>query len=217
MRLQAFKHLQVVGLHPTFVPTHPAKHLAVGSKLQRAVKRKFLFVHPVGDAVDDFVELSVFGDLAFGIVIQQLNKKNVVITHKRNLISVGRPHRSLLLPAVAQSFKSSVGNRIYIIGGTRRTTVDALCLGLYQQTATVGRNQVIIETVNLLAHRVVHIKQHGRLLTRLERALHYFPIFSHARIFVSSVNRIHSTDIACRKSTVSQISESNLFTSLCYH
>ena len=46
-----------------------------------------LFVDPVGDAVDDFVELSVLRHLALGVVVEQFHEEEVVVANEGHLTS----------------------------------------------------------------------------------------------------------------------------------
>ena len=55
-------------LHVRFVKANPSQHLAVSRKVESTIERKFLFIHPVWFAVDDFVTFTILRDLALRIV-----------------------------------------------------------------------------------------------------------------------------------------------------
>lgn len=66
---------------------------------QTAIGGKFLFIDPVGQTVNDFVELAVFRHLHLCIAKEQLNKEEVVAPGKGNDVSIGREKRNLLRTA----------------------------------------------------------------------------------------------------------------------
>ena len=71
------------------VEPDPCEHLAVGAEVESLVELKFLFIHPVGLAVDDLVVLSVFGDLALCVVEEQFDEEDVVVAYKTDDVAVG--------------------------------------------------------------------------------------------------------------------------------
>ena len=48
-------------------------------------------------------------------------------------------------------------------------SIDGLCLGLYQQTLSVGTDYIAVDGIKLDTLGCCHIEEHTRLLTSLER------------------------------------------------
>jgi len=165
------EELQGIGLHPRLVVAQPAEHGAVGGEGEGAIESELLFVHPVGDAIDDVVELAVGGHLALGIVVEQLHKEDVVIAHEGHLPAVGRPHRDLLRAAVGEALEHVAGDVVNIIDCFEGAAIDILRLSLDEHAGTVGREDIAVETVNLVSHGVIDVEEHGHLLAGLERVL----------------------------------------------
>ena len=68
--VQALEQLQRVSPHLSFVVFYPAYHSAVGVEAVRAVGAKLLLVDPVGQAVDNLIELAISGNLALSVVVE---------------------------------------------------------------------------------------------------------------------------------------------------
>ena len=215
MRLVAQR--QRVFLHLALVVAHPYQLLAIGGKHHRVAVTELLFVHPVGNAVDDLVLLAVLRHLHLGIVIQQLHQEDVVVTHKGNLLTVGREQRRLLLAVLRQGHRPVVSDIIYIIGGGERVAIDGLALCLQQDAPAVRTHDEALQPVYLVALRRLGIKQRLRHLARLERALHNALVavaHLHKRLAVShwlhSIHRLR-TEHAARQVLQFQ------FLSICRH
>ena len=67
--LQALEHRHREFLYVLLVVAHPNQLLAVGSKHHRTRKTELLLIHPIGNAVDDFITLAVLCNLYFGVII----------------------------------------------------------------------------------------------------------------------------------------------------
>jgi len=70
--------LQRIAFYHCFVVSYPAQHCTVCVKSQSIVKRKFFFVYPIGYAINNLVDFSILGNLAFAIAIKKLDKKDIV-------------------------------------------------------------------------------------------------------------------------------------------
>ena len=184
--LHAPEHLERILLHGTLVKTNPTKDGAIGIETECLVKREFLFVNPVGDAIDDLVELPVFRDLHLGIVIEQLHDEDVAFAHESHLITVGRPCGHLLGTASRKLFQLAAMHVVDVIFSGRRMAIHALGLGLNEHPIAVGRHDIPVKILDLGALRVFNIKQHTALLPRLERVLNdAFSVIADAGILVS--------------------------------
>ena len=158
LRSQTFVHLQRVGLYLRLVVAQPAQHSAVGIEGKSLVEAKLLLVNPVGQSVDNLIELAVLCYLNLGIVVQQFNKEDVVVAYKSHLLSILRPCRNLLRTTIAQRVQSARSDVIDVEYSLVRAAVYALCLGLYKHALAVRRKRVAVKTVNLLAKCVVGIE-----------------------------------------------------------
>ena len=160
-------------LHLTLIIAYPYNLLGIGTEDHGRIKRKLFLVHPVGQSIDDFVELTVLGHLTLGIVIKQFHEKDVIVADESYLVSVGTPHGNLLWTAVAQGHQSVVGHVEDIIHSRERVAIDALCFGLNKHVTPIGTHHIAIHTLNLRASCRIHVEEHARLLARFKRVLHY--------------------------------------------
>ena len=170
--LHALEELQRIFAHGFLVEAHPAEHRAIGREAEGAVVLELLFVDPVGDAVDDLVELSVLRHLALGVVVEQFHEEEVVVANEGHLQAVGAPQGNLLLAAVGEALQLAAFDGVDIIVGLERTTVDGLGVRLDEHTGAIGRHHIAVEALNLLTLRLLNIEEHTCLLPRLERILH---------------------------------------------
>ena len=200
LRLHSSEHLQRILFHLAFVEANPTEHRAVGREAERATLAKFLFINPVGHAVDDFVELAVLRHLRFGVVVEQFHEENVTLAHESDLRAVGTPERCLLLAVVGKSGEMATVDVVNIIVRLRRTAIDGLGSGLDEQSFAVGRGDVAVDALDFLALRLVGVEEHGGFLPRLERILHdALAVGRNAGVLVGACQRIDSVDAFRRK------------------
>ena len=124
--------------HLALVVADPCQHGGIGIEVEAAVGDELLFVHPVGLAVDDAVELTVLGDLYLGIVEEQFHKEEVAFAHETHHVAVGAPEGALLRTAIGKGRQGAVLYIIYIIYGGGAMTVDATCLCAQKYVLLVG-------------------------------------------------------------------------------
>ena len=155
--------------HLRFVVAHPYQLLAVSRKHHRTIVSELLFVHPVGDAVDDFILASVLRHLALGIVVEQLDEKDVVVAHEGYQRTVLREQWRLLGTVLRQWHQFLVGNGIDVILCLERMAVNQLSIGLNQHAFAVGTHDIAVDTAQFstMSGRCVEDSLH--LLARLER------------------------------------------------
>ena len=164
---------------------------------------KLFFIHPIRHSIDDFIELSVFRNLTFSVVVQEFNEMDVVVAHEGNLPTVCRPHRNLLRSTLRKGFQLRTGNGIDIILCLERTAINTFGLSLDEHFRTVRRQDVPVERIDFRTHRMVHVKQYGRLLSRLERVPdNAFAVFTDSCILVGTRYGFDSAQTLCRKSTI---------------
>ena len=104
----SFKHLHTIHWYFRFIVAHPAQHLTIGCEIERSIGRKLFFIHPVGDTIDDFIALTIFGYLRFSITIEEFHHKEIVIAHKCYNISIGRKTRGHLRSTIRKGNKLAV-------------------------------------------------------------------------------------------------------------
>ena len=93
---QAFEQRHRVLLDLTLVVTNPAYLATVGGEGHSTVVRELLFIHPIGNTVDDLVATTVFSYLDFGLVINKTNQEDVIVADEGNLRTIGREQGCLL-------------------------------------------------------------------------------------------------------------------------
>ena len=200
LRPHSLEHLQRVLLHVAPVEANPAEHLAVGREAEGAIEGKLLFIDPVGDAVDNLIELAVFRHLRFGIVVEQLHEENIPFAHEGHLRSVGVPQRSLLLAALGKAVEAAGLYIINVVVGLRRTAIDGLGIGLDEQSLAVGRGNVAIHLFDALAERLLSVEEHGGFGSGLERIPEdSLSVAGNGGILVGSGQRVHARDALRRK------------------
>ena len=172
LRSQALEELHGVLFDLTLVEAHPHQLLGVGGERHGRVVGELLLVHPVGDAVDDLIELAVLRHLALGVVVEQLDEENIVVADEGDDVAVGREHRRLLGTALGERLQLVVLDSIYIIGGSERAAVDALRLRLDEQALAVGAHDVALHVADLGTACRRSIEEHAHLFACLERVGH---------------------------------------------
>ena len=196
---QALEFLHVVDRHLALVVAHPGEHGAVGVEVEGAVCGKLLFVHPVGNAIDDFVELAVLRHLALRVAVEQLDEEEVAAAHECHLIAVGREERHLLRASVGEGLEFSRAHVIYIIYGGERSAVDGFRLRLDQDAVLVGREHVAVEAFEFHALRLLHVEHGANFLARLERMAHdALAVVGESRIAFAVGHGRHAVDVTGR-------------------
>ena len=192
------KHLQWIGLHKTFVEPYPAKHCAIGIKCHSSVHAEFFLIHPIRYSVYHLTHFTVFRNLTLGIVVEQLNKEDVIIAYKSHQRAIVRPHRRLLRTIIRQWLEFLALDCIYIICGTMRATIDALSVCLNKHAPSIGRHDISICTGYLCSDSITGIKKHCGLLSGFERILYnLLAIGTHLHILVATFQRIHTAHLFC--------------------
>ena len=102
---------------------HVGYHFAVGTELVAFVHREFLFVYPVGDTIEYFVELAVGSHLRLAVVKHEFHQMYVVVANECNHLTVGRERWYLLGASVREWHHLAVLHIIYIILCCKRTAV----------------------------------------------------------------------------------------------
>ena len=134
------------------------------------------------------IEKSVLGHLTLAVVVEKLDQKDVVITDKRHLGTIGRPYRSLLRTTIRQRLQLTGSHGVDIKYSFVGTTIDWLRLSADEHSLAIRRHDIAVEVVNLSTLCVIYIKQHRSLLTSLERILyHLLPILGNAGILISTL------------------------------
>ena len=152
-RGQPFEELHGILLHGTLVIAYPHDLPGISREHHRRVGGELLLIHPVGDAVDHLVAPAVFGHLTLGIVVEQLHKVDVVLSHEGNLIAIWREHWCLLGASVAERHQLVVTYVEDIIHCRERTPIDRLRGRLNQHSAPIGTQDIAFHTVQLMAAR----------------------------------------------------------------
>ena len=72
-----------------FIEADVCNHFTVCTEIEGAVIAEFFLIYPVRNTVEYLVVLSVFRYLRFTVTEKQFDKVDVVVAHKRNLVTVG--------------------------------------------------------------------------------------------------------------------------------
>ena len=72
-----------------FIEADVCNHFTICTEIEGAVIAEFFFIYPVGNTVEHLVIFSVFRYLRFAVTEKQFDKVDVVVAHKRNLVTVG--------------------------------------------------------------------------------------------------------------------------------
>ena len=183
--------------HLRLVKTDVGQHLAVGAEIEGTAVAELLFVHPVGDAVQHVVELSVGSHLRLAAVEEQFHEVQVIVSHKGYEVAVGREEGYLLGASFAQWRECVVLYRIYVVLGCEGVAVDGGCLCLYENAAFVGRHDVALHPFQVLASGCFHVEDYSGLLSCLERVFHNpFPIGAYLCIVQPVGQWVYSVDAA---------------------
>ena len=167
-RIHAGKYLERIGLHATLVVADPAQRAAVCAPCDGVVESKLLLVHPVGDTVDDLVELAIGRDLALR---RAIGNEDVVLSHEGDFLTIRREGRDLLGSVLRELAKLLALDVIDIEVGSIGATVDSPVVGLDEQMLSVVGHLVAVKALDLLALRIVEIEE--RLLTCDEGVSHH--------------------------------------------
>ena len=129
-RLEPLKNRHRILLYLTLIIANPYYLPTIGTKYHCTTKTKLFLVNPVRNTINNFIPSSILRHLHFGIVIQQLNKKNIIVTHKSYLITIRGKQRSLLRTIQRQWNNTVIMQIIYIIGSSKRMPIDTMCVCL---------------------------------------------------------------------------------------
>ena len=100
-------HLHRVFRHFRLVEANVSQILAVGRPGHQVRHRELLLINPVGDAVQDLVQLAIFRHLHLRVVVE-LTDPDVVVAYESAHTAVRREGRDHLLAG-------SVGDRLHIV------------------------------------------------------------------------------------------------------
>ncbi len=196
----AFVQLERVLLHVLLIVAKPAEHRAVGIEGHGGVELELLLIDPVGNAIDDLVELPVFRHLVLSIVVEQLDEEDVVVAHEGDLQTIGRPDWTLLRPTVGELLELAALNGINIELSLVGTAVDRLPFCGDEHPCAIRRHNVAVEGGDLLALRVVNIEKHGGTLARLEGIFFYpLAVGRNACILIGAFDGVDARDSFCCK------------------
>ena len=136
---------------------------------------ELLFVHPVGNAVDDGVAPSVVSHLHLGVAALQVDQEDVTFTHEGHPLTVGREQRRLLRSAVRERYDAVVLHRVDVVTGCQRAPIDAVRFRLQQQTFAVRTHAEVLHPLQSATLHRCRIEECGGLLSRFERIFHDAP------------------------------------------
>ena len=216
--MAALEHLHVIDIHAALVVAHPSEHLAVGRETEGTVGGELLFVDPIGDAVDDFVELAVLRHLYLCIAIEELDDEEVALAHEADDVAIGRELRHLLRAARGEGHEGVVLDIKEVVLGREGAAVDGLGLGLEQDKLLVGREDVAIDGLEFdRALGLGGIEEGGRLLASAEGGNDDAAIVAgKLRVVLAVLHRLDAIDIAGRIGTVRDVAERECV-GLCLH
>ena len=121
-------HLHGVLFYLALVETIEGDALAVGRPVKAFGDGKFLFIHPVGGTVDDFVHFAIEGNLRFLEGVEGHIVK-VIVADIGHHLAVGREGGEALLARLRDALDASVGHITYIIAADTTVTVDGFEFG----------------------------------------------------------------------------------------
>ena len=193
----SLKHLHAIDGNFGLVVTHPAQHLTVGTEIERSIGGEFFFIHPVGDAIDDFIALAIFGDLGFCIAIEELHDKEVVVAHEGNDIAIGRKARRHLRTSIGKGSELAICHIVDVVNGCGSATIDGFGLRAQQDFLLIRTHDVAINAREFGgAASFLYIENHPNLLTSLERTANdAFAIDRKLRVAFTIVEGMHAINV----------------------
>ena len=208
---EALEHLHVVDGHLTFVVAQPAKHFAIGRKLERAACRKLFFVHPVGNTIDDFVALTVGRHLRFGVVVKEFYDKEVVVAGKSHHVAVGREKGRHLRTAFREGRELAVERVVNIVDRGGGAAIDGRGLGLEKDFLLVGTHDITVDAVEFHdAARFFDVENDTDFLARFERRTNdALAIGRELGVAFAVVHGIHAVDLFGRELILGNVGEGN--------
>ena len=182
--------------HLAFIVAYPGKHGGIRVEVEGTAEGELLLVHPVGLAVDYLVELAVGGHLALAVVEQQFHQEQVAFAHKGHHVAVGAPQGHFLRTARGEHGQVARLHVVDVVFGGEAVAVDGSGLGLQQDAALVGAEDVAVYMVDAQASLdVVGIEEHTGLLAGLERVGDDFPsVAAHLGIALAIGQRLYAMD-----------------------
>jgi len=141
------EHLHRIFGHFRFIETHKSQLFAVRRPGHQVRYGKLFFIYPIGNTVQDFIQLPVFRHLDFRIVIEFTNPY-IIVTHIGDHPPVRRECRNHLL-----AFR--IGNRLHIITAhiivvhirLERTAIDRLRIAPDENMMSCAADRVSVELV----------------------------------------------------------------------
>ena len=86
---QSFEQLHGILRHSGLIVTYPNDLLGVGREDHRRIGGELLLIDPIRNAIDNLIALAILRHLTLGIVVEQLDEVNIVVTNKGYLIAIG--------------------------------------------------------------------------------------------------------------------------------
>ena len=158
------EHLQGIGLHIGLIIAYPAEMAGIGGEGHRAAEAELLFVHPVGNAVDDFVAHTVAGHLSLAHLLTHFHQENIIVADEGHTATVGRPDRRLLRSALGE-WGETVGDGIVdVVVGNVGTAVDGVQVRGDKDLFPVGTRGVPVDTLDVCALGVGQVEDDTCLL-----------------------------------------------------
>ena len=201
-------HLHGIFRHFAFVETHISQIFTVGRPGHQVSHSEFFFIYPIGNAVQYFVQFTVFGNLYFRIIVK-LTNPYIIIHDISTHASVRRISRNHLLVL-------RIGNRLYIV------TAHVIIVHHRLERTTVNRfgfppnKDMMAGTADIVSVKIIEcgftgspgIEQCVHRITCTIRVFdNHTPIFIHCCIMFSIRQRPHFTN----SSYLTELSICNFF------
>ena len=147
LRVRCLVDGELIFVHFALVEADEGQLAAVVRPLEGLVEAEFLFVDPVGQAVDDLVGLAAGRHGALRTVGEFLDIE-VVVVDKGHHLPVGRKGGHALRLVAAEGFEGVVARLVDKIFGLERMPVDAPRGRAQQHPLFVGRDLVAVDAVD---------------------------------------------------------------------
>ena len=197
-RLIALEHLKRVLFHLRLIEANPSDSRTIGIPGKSLVESKLLLIYPVGNTIDDFIELTIRSNLLFSLAIGNIK---VVSLDKSHMLGVWRPSSHLLVLAFGKFGKLFATYIIYVELCLVGTAIHRLALGCHQELLAVRADDISIDRLER-SLRLVNVKNHLYLLAIFERiGNNLLSVAADGSIQIGTFHRIDSRHITCSETT----------------
>ena len=188
----AIIHLHGVFGNLTLVRTHKSQVFAIRRPCHQVGDGKLLLIHPVGNAIQDLVPLTIFRDLHLGVVIK-LTNPDVVILHVSHHATVRREGRDHLLAARVRDRLHVVATHIVVVHHRfARTAINRLRLPPHQDVMSRATNLIPIKIGKGTLPCLTGIEKSIHWITCPIRILDdHIPLHIHSRVMLTIRQRAH--------------------------